>query len=177
MSLHKLKLVHYSDRPISQLKPKPQDAKPNMKPRGLWVSVENRGSFGWREWCLSEDFALSALTRPYLVKLADDAHILQISSNEELDGFHVMHSEPIMDGISSCNIRWHEVAKLYQGIIISPYLLERRYHHEMFWYYGWDCASGCIWDRAAIKSIRFMPVESLRNTAVITKKNWKKPAY
>ena len=25
---------------------------------------------------------------------------------------------------------------------------------ELFWYYGWDCASGCIWDPAAVAEIK-----------------------
>ena len=51
------------------------------------------------------------------------------------------------------DIDWNRVAKKYQGIIITPYIWERRLTTTCTWYYGWDVASGCIWDNKAIKEI------------------------
>jgi hypothetical protein len=41
-------------------------------------------------------------------------------------------------------IDWKKVAKDYCGIEIPRYLWSCRMSHS--WYYGWDVASGCIWD-------------------------------
>ena len=51
-------------------------------------------------------------------------------------------------------IDWAEVASKYDGIIISPYQWSLRLDMEMMWYYGWDCASGCIWNISAIKELK-----------------------
>ena len=52
------------------------------------------------------------------------------------------------------DIDWAAVARCYQGIIIPTYHFEFRFDtHVSDWYYGWDCASGCIWDAGAIASV------------------------
>lgn len=44
----------------------------------------------------------------------------------------------------------------YAGIEISPYQYECRF--ELTWYYGWDVASGCVWDKEAIRAVE--PVDA-----------------
>jgi hypothetical protein len=141
-----------------------------MKPRGLWISVENKGSFGWKAWCLSEDFRVSELTKPHLIILKPEANILMISSVEEFDKFHEQFKEVLSPGLSMYNIKWAEVAKRWDGLIIAPYLWERRLGMELLWYYGWDCASGCIWHGRTIKEIKFMPIEALSISAKLIKR-------
>ena len=51
-------------------------------------------------------------------------------------------------------IRWEEVKTLWDGIIISPYNWKCRHSPSTEWYYGWDCASGCIWNVEAIKNYK-----------------------
>lgn len=51
-------------------------------------------------------------------------------------------------------IEWNWVMGLYKGIIINPYIYERRNKYE--WYNGWDCASGCIWDASCIERIEYV---------------------
>jgi hypothetical protein len=51
------------------------------------------------------------------------------------------------------SINWAGVAKDYQGVIIAPFVWDRRLHDAYSWYYTWDCASGCIWDAAAIERV------------------------
>jgi len=53
------------------------------------------------------------------------------------------------------NINWPAVAEKYDGIIIAPYIWQRRLsdNPDHFWYYGWDCASGCIWNTEVIEEI------------------------
>ena len=33
----------------------------------------------------------------------------------------------------------------------------RRLDMETRWYYGWDCASGCVWDASAVQSVEPLP--------------------
>ena len=40
---------------------------------------------------------------------------------------------------------WKLIAQEFDGIEIAPYQWEIRMDYNFFWYYGWDCASGCLW--------------------------------
>lgn len=122
------------------------------KPRGLWVSVD--GEHGWEEWCRAENFSHMG-TFKYRVDLIPGANILVLTSPEELDTFDAKYGvEETYPPLSGLNIPgytfrridWLKVRRKYDGIIIAPYIWERRLSH-LEWYYTWDCASGCIWRR------------------------------
>ena len=52
----------------------------------------------------------------------------------------------------SYRINWQPLTEQYAGIIISPYQWKRRLDGRASdWYYGWDCASACIWDLSAVR--------------------------
>ena len=53
-------------------------------------------------------------------------------------------------------IDWKKVKSKYQGIIIAPYQWSCRLNLDSNWYYGWDCASGCIWDLDCIKDFKLI---------------------
>jgi hypothetical protein len=138
------------------------------KPKGLWVSV--RGPYDWAWWSINERFRLKSFKHRYLVELSQSANILYITSIDELDAFTEEFGETDdiakMPGWNSqggrdLGINWKKVAKKYHGIIISPYQWERRLSMNSSWYYGWDCASGCIWNGLAVKSITEAPLEGL----------------
>ena len=59
-------------------------------------------------------------------------------------------------------IAWEKVAAKYDGLIITPYIWQRRM--ELNWYYTWDCASGCIWNVRAIKDIRLIETVESKET-------------
>lgn len=174
------RLLHYSQKP-NLLRPlqsyeqrSPYGDATGYKPSGLWLSVE--GDDDWKSWCLAEKFRLGNLRHTHEVILKPNANIIHISTAEELDKFddlyrassamHAIladvgaHRALIYSTISASSrnrmfgIDWRKVAQEYQGIIIAPYLWERRLDGDTFWYYTWDCASGCIWDRSAIAEIR-----------------------
>lgn len=48
---------------------------------------------------------------------------------------------------------WPAMQKAYAGLVVAPYLYERRH---VRWYYGWDVASGVLWDlpRAGVSFTR-----------------------
>lgn len=141
-------LIHYAKRHLpSVLSTLAQNA--DLKPNGLWVSVQ--GPADWLEWCDGEGFATERRI-PTEVTLKADANILHISGPFELDAFTTEYR--VLGAYRSCTtINWGRVAAKYQGIIIAPYQWSRRMTDHTFWYYGWDCASGCIWDAEAIESL------------------------
>jgi hypothetical protein len=147
-------LEHYSKRPLGPISAVRQDCEPDVKPFGLWVSVA--GPDDWPNWCRGEDFMLERLACRHVVELASDANVLRIDSLAALDHFHRSYSAPILPSGSSYSmgVNWAEVAARWQGIIIAPYQWQRRIETGWLWYYGWDCASGCIWDPAAIADVQ-----------------------
>jgi len=160
-----MKLVHFSDQIVTAVHNDFRQTGHN-KPHGFWVSVEGEidgeESYGWRQWCEDEGFGLNRLTHAHEVTLTPDAHILRIRTGVDLNTFDDQWreqpdwSDPIQRKYHprlSSTIDWSRVAKRWQGIIIAPYLWSHRLEGP-FWYYGWDCASGCIWDPSAIASIK-----------------------
>ena len=149
------RLIHYSREPLTEVRSVAQRDTHHPagigKPRGLWVSVE--GEDDWRAWCTSENFGIENLKWETEVFLADDARILRLSSAAEIDDFtrRYVRAHPDHPELRALQVPdWQEIEKSYQGIIIAPYCWQRRLSDHTFWYYGWDCASGCIWDATAI---------------------------
>jgi hypothetical protein len=144
-----MKLLHYSHKPVTHVTSASQDESLILKPNGFWISVDDE----WKQWCIAENFRLDCLNYVYEVTLAPKANILRISDVSGIDEF----TEKFVG--AELFIQWNAVAQLYSGIIIAPYIWERRMSRDTMWYYGWDCASGCIWDADAIADIRLIAVE------------------
>ncbi len=153
-----MKLIHYSRTPVAQLRSRRQWGKRtrNDKPNGLWVSVED-SNHSWHDWCIAEDFSISALQFPHRVELARGANILLLDTDDKILAFTEEYKNPPPDWTGSRDfnwwINWKRLACEYQGIIISPYSFELRLDNRVSWYYGWDCASGVIWNKRAIASL------------------------
>ena len=146
-------LVHFSALPTFPVGVVSRRQKPDgaLKPEGLWVSVEGGGD-GWSDWCRSEQYGLDGLAYAHRVTLAEGANILTLSDAAQIDEFTATYS--LLDAQrASYRIDWRAVAAKHQGILISPYVWERRLSLHASWYYTWDCASGCIWNRAAVASV------------------------
>lgn len=146
-------LTHFSPKPVRRVLSTRQDFSPEAKPRGLWVSVE--GDDGWSDWCEAENFGIGKYV--HTVHLRDAAQILHIPSVADLDSFHEKYkAAPTWRQTDYMYIDWAAVALVWQGVVIAPYLWERRLDGKARWYYGWDCASGCIWDSAAVAKIELL---------------------
>lgn len=155
------RLIHYGKAHLQSVRSVPDQSirhGGSGKPGGLWVSVE--GEHDWKEWCESEnwgclDFATEVVLHPA-------ANVLRLRGSAMLDAFHAEYS--FVDYVyprglgERTAIDWAKVAAKHQGIIIAPYVWSRRLDGAVSdWYYGWDCASGCIWDANAVAELR--PVE------------------
>lgn len=161
-----VRLVHWSTMPVLSVRSVPQENPRDAilhhtKPRGLWLSDE-AAEMSWSEWCNSESFGRGVLE--HRVELAPSANILHIQSVDELDAFAKKYGvfpehQHFRDEPA---IQWAAVASDYDGILITPYQWQRL-HSGSSWYYGWDCASGCIWHKRAVANIE--PVKSLREAA------------
>lgn len=125
------------------------------KPIGFWYSCRNY----WYDWVISED--MTHFLHKYIIQVniknnittnihnKDPNKLLVIRSLKDFDLFTNTYKIKISD-----NINWIKVSKDFGGIEICPYLEKRRHAH---WYYGWDVASGCIWNTdSIIKNIKLI---------------------
>jgi hypothetical protein len=150
------RLIHYARRPLVSVYSVEQGERPDYKPEGLWVSAE--GERDWTEYCVSNYPRHLVKIAATEVMLHSDAKVLHISDADMFDEFekrYYQHANYDNPWTPFTGIDWGRVAKKYQGIIISPYRGDRRFERGgVMWYYPWDCASGCIWDRSAVKELR-----------------------
>jgi hypothetical protein len=81
----------------------------------------------------------------------NSANLLRITNFDELTAFD---KEYCTSTERYRNPDWVRLAKEYDGIEIAPYIYKGRY--EIFWYHGWDVASGCIWNPKGLKIKKLM---------------------
>lgn len=148
-----MRLYHYTDEPPGEVAPTDQLHSDGRKPCGFWVSDCDIGQ-GWREWCEAESFALGGLRYRQFVGV-DAGKILHLKSVSDIDAFSVdFQRNETFGSYTKYLIDWAIVAREFSGILISPYQRDRRLDGAASdWYYGWDCASGCIWNPDAITEL------------------------
>jgi hypothetical protein len=126
------------------------EQKVGPKPDGVWFDCGGE----WLAWIASE---MPDWLGDYTYRMSfDSSKVLHIDSPGMLDTFTQAYRASERAGAmggDSYYIDWPAVAKKYKGIEICPYIWERRMTRHTFWYYGWDCASGCIWDPCIIRRL------------------------
>ena len=151
----KMRIHHSRSGTRSEGKPQISGFSQNIgtKPNGFWYECQDGSSETWKEFC---EFGLtggaSRYDSSYNVVL-NDYEILFIPDEYHFEKFYKMYSvpHPVFPNDPEENlIDWPKVAEHYSGIEICPYLASRR---DVSWYYGWDVASGCIWDAKGIKEL------------------------
>lgn len=156
--------LHTSHRPLRTVRDVAQRASddpvaPPGKPRGLWYGVDT----AWLDWCRSEmpewvgRYTYALTVRP--------ERLLTLRTVDDLFAFTGRFHQPPpwaadlvgRNLVSRMFIDWRAVAAQWDGIEIAPYLWPARLDPATSWYYGWDCASGCIWRAAAVLDFRRVP--------------------
>jgi len=115
-----------------------------VKPQGLWYGCGD----AWVEWVRSESPEWLEASN-YLYEVKTDGKVLKISNDEE---FEELEAEFGLQSPFGRLIDWELIQREgYGGIEICPYNMQRRMSSD--WYYGWDVASGCIWDSSSIQDV------------------------
>jgi hypothetical protein len=138
--------VHMSKKPF-ELEPRTFVQRVTMKPSGFWYGFGSE----WIDWCRSE---MPDWVGKYIYGVdVGKSNVLQITTNLELIQFSREYESKVSDTgyrrEAGESIDWQKVASKYDGIEINPYQYEARY--ELMWYYGWDIASGCVWNLSKVK--------------------------
>lgn len=156
--LDAVELWVYSEVPIVLNRDRHYGMNDGYKPVGLWVSVGD----DWARWCIGERFHLDGLNYRQRAHLAPTANVLTITNDEQLLDFTRTYGKPIRDDSPMWLIDWPGVAERYDGLVIAPYLWNMRLNIQVSWYYGWDCASACIWNLDAVDRIDPPPDDRLK---------------
>jgi hypothetical protein len=133
------------------------------KTPGLWVSVE--GDDDWLAWCKAESWGLRSLACATEVILIENANVLHLNGANAIDEFTAKFEPKDRCGELDHRIDWPTIRAKWRGLIIAPYCWERRLERHTSWYYGWDCASGVIWDAKAVKELRAIDPPDLSEKA------------
>lgn len=156
--MDKITLTHWSGGPLGPLNSiKPRQGETRRlamfaKPHGLWLSDET--DFGWREWCMGEQFNTSGFTHRVDFEV-DMTDVLHLATPQAILDFHAEFSvEGTIPDMDYRTIDWAAVAERYKGILITPYQWSMRFDINAQWYYGWDCASGCFWDVSCLTRLK-----------------------
>lgn len=134
-----------------------------FKPMGFWVSEGNE----WPDWCA--DNYSGGGSHGYRVAV-DMGDVLLLDTVDKLTafndefGFIPEWMKDYSTGRRSSYVDWRVVQDTWSGIVISPYHWSKRL--DMLWYYGWDVASGCIWNLDAIAHIE--PLTAAHTTSTPT---------
>ena len=128
MTLH-----HYSPTPWTLDRERTyEQPELHFKPNGLWLSVDD----DWQRWCEGEDFNRDGLMHHTEIVISSSANILTISDVRALDAFTAKYrlgGTRVLDALRA--IDWPRIVAEYDGILIAPYLWERRLTGHTFWYY------------------------------------------
>ena len=129
--------IHMSKSPMT-LNKKSYEQDIAMKPAGFWYGFGK----SWIQWTKSE---MPEWSGKYIYEvIIKTGNVLKIDTYEKLLKFNEEFSSQSAPGVSF--IDWANVAKKYDGIEIVPYQTKARMNYNLLWYYGWDVASGCVWN-------------------------------
>lgn len=156
MSLERLHMAH---APLSRVLSVAQDppgfperTTPLGKPKGLWYGIGP----SWLDWCTSERMDWIG---PYWYRLTlDESRLLRLTTTREMYEFSKTYiggaPERYKDDefMRYLYIDWTRVAREYGGIEIAP-RQSCRFEKWAEWYWGWDVASGCVWDASLVLSL------------------------
>lgn len=162
---------HWASNPV-KLRRMRYRQQGHPKPNGFWFDVDE----SWKRWCIATEFGLGDLRYRHAVSIMDSSRILILRSSKETDAFTREYGRNFSGNIQllqsageadtfarqygrdlfseirkqfSSYIMWDAVAEKYAGIIIDPY--SRAASRTHLWYYGWNCAAGCVWDTSVIR--------------------------
>jgi hypothetical protein len=137
--------VHYGPRPPSAT----FDLSPcvgSFKPAGFWYCEGDE----WADWCRDNEFGFPENFRYRTTFYLHPQRVLQIATVEQLLQFNAAYGRPALGDPRFESIReidWSRVAESWDGVEIIPYA---RGALNASWYWGWDCASGCVWSERAV---------------------------
>jgi GNAT superfamily N-acetyltransferase len=131
-----------------------------MKPDGLWYSFGSE----WADW-VAREMPKWGNDYDYLHKIDVTNRVLRLDTIEKCLEFTEKFGE--LNRIGDYLINWYNVSKVYSGIEVTEprKFWATQFHNtdkntndyrKLWWLYGWDVGSGCIWREDGIESIELV---------------------
>lgn len=149
-----MRCIHYGADNFNPVlfQPAINKATPWHKPAagsGLWASPVD-ASFGWREWCIREEYMTDRLRRSFEFWLSSDARIYSIDCPDDAaalpmreDSFGSFISRSIFNfDFEAIRKRWDVIYLTYEGFQST--------HFSQPGLYGWDCESVLVLNAGVI---------------------------
>lgn len=138
-----MKYIHYgSDKFVPQeFLPIVNQTRNYTKPKqgGLWASPID-AKYGWKQWCIDEDFWIDNLNTYFIFDLVPDVRICHIRGYYDLKKLPVL--QPYVES-SYYKIDFENAMKRYDAIQLHLSEQPRCNYEEDLYFllYGWDCDS------------------------------------
>ena len=139
--------VHYGDCSFNKEKFKPiQNRKFWTKPiGGLWGSPLDT-DWGWKDWCLDENFRVDRLKDSFKFTLMNSARMLSITSPEDFDPLPKLEGSDVFK--SMVCLDFEELCKNYDAIEVA---FGGDLDFETL--LGWDCDSILVFNPDVVREI------------------------
>ena len=118
------------------------------KPMGcLWSSPIDAPYYGWKDWCENNNFHTEKLDKSFTFSLSDNAKILKIHSNEDLNRIKQLdylwtYRIPYLSTIEEKMLNFPEL--YFQGY--DGFEIYMASNDIYFDFYGWDVDTLLIWN-------------------------------
>ena len=126
-------------------------SKPDM---GLWASRED-ADFGWKDWCIGEEYKIESLDTHFDFILAQNANILEVHSESDILKYIKKNKDSrvfkyptygltdILDEL--------DIERLYKDFDGIELFISEDYNTMHFGIFNsWDCDSICVWNPSVI---------------------------
>lgn len=151
---------HFSDNPITDVwdTAARKMGRADYKPVGLWYSV----GYDWPKFILKEsDYSNWAAKRfdeylyVYRLDMSATPGVLSLKTKRDFKEFtfHYGVFLPSHGATYPYLINWRKVAKDHKGVECRHC---EDWYDDYLWFRTWDCTSGCIWDKTALKGLRLV---------------------
>ena len=158
------KRIHLSSKEITEVYDTDNSSRTNdEKPLGLWYGFSEAWvKFSKQEFGSDNIHHFSNIKFAYDVKVIN-TNIIVLKDIHDVSNF--TKSFASKGGTSYTRIDWSKVSKEYSGIEIPTYKEEGMYWYSnkspnYNWLSAWDVASGCIWNKEAVRKLRPMSMDS-----------------
>ena len=121
---------------------------------GLWTSTytpEEEYQSAWIEWCIREEPEWIKDVNFFLLVPKEDAQIYVIDCYEDLEQLYSKFG--ISSEVGLTVMDWEEIAKHYDGVMLTEAgQVHTRFSHPLS-LYGWDCES-TVWFRDVFEGVK-----------------------
>lgn len=120
----------------------------NKPDYGFWASPIDT-DFGWKEFCVNEDFRTDRLSESFTIELSDDAKVFTVTKLDDIPSDYIFRKNRY--GAEYYNLNFDRIMKDYDAMeLIHSDGHYSELHNDLF--YSWDVDSIVIWNPQIIRT-------------------------